>query len=95
MQSFLLDEIMAFMLGCSKRIDGATPLALNTVTGELKVRYLRAMRTPGVLLVESRLVKKEGRKLWTEAEVKDENGVVLASAEALFISVKPGTGPKM
>jgi len=94
-QSFLLDEIMAFMLGCSKRVPGATPLALNTVTAELKVRYLRALRTPGVLLVEARLVKREGRKLWTEAEVKDEKGVVLASGEALFISVQPGTGPKI
>ena len=95
MQSFILDEIMAFMLGCGKRVEGAVPLALNTVTAELKVRYLRAFVTPSVVVVGARVVRREGRKLWTEAEVRSEKGVVLASAEALFISIQPGTGPKM
>ena len=95
MQSFILDEIMAFMLGCGKRVEGATPLALNTVTAELKVGYKRAFTTPGTVVVGARLVRREGRKLWTSAEVRDRRGVVLASAEALFISIQPGTGPKM
>jgi acyl-coenzyme A thioesterase PaaI-like protein len=95
MQSFILDEIMAFMLGCSRRVPGATPLAMNTVTAELKVKYLRAFQTPGVVVVGARLTKRDGRKLWTEAEVKNEAGVVLANAEALFLSIKPGTGPKI
>lgn len=95
MQSFILDEIMAFMLGCSKRVPGATPLALNTVTGELKVRYLRAMQAPAVYVVGARVVKRDGRKMWTEAEVKNEQGVKVATAEALFLSIKPGSGPKI
>lgn len=95
MQSFILDDIMAFMLGCSRRVPGATPLAMNTVTVELKVKYLRGFQTPSVVVVGARLTKRDGRKLWTEAEVKNENGVVLASAEALFLSIKPGTGPKI
>lgn len=95
MQSFLLDEVMAFMLGCSRRVPGATPLAINTVTVELKVRFLRAMQTPGLLVVEGRVTKHEGRKLWAEAVVKDERGLAISTAEGFFLGVKPGTGPKI
>lgn len=64
-------------------------------TAELKIRYLRPVHTPGNIIVTVWSVKKEGRKRWLAAELKqcmsqspDNAGdiVVCATAESLFIS---------
>jgi acyl-coenzyme A thioesterase PaaI-like protein len=95
MQSFLLDEIMAWMLACGRDVPGASLFAPSTVTAELKVRFIRAAQTPGVLIAEARVTKQEGRKVWTEAKLKNQQGVVVATGEGLFIGVKEGAGPKI
>lgn len=67
-------------------------------TAELKVKYLRPVQTPGNLIVSVRRVKREGRKEWLIAELKqctgqaeDYDGDVLtcATGEALFIGPRP------
>ncbi|KAK4501259.1 hypothetical protein PRZ48_007066 [Zasmidium cellare] len=71
----------------------------SSYTGELKVRYERPIRTPGAVVVRARRVKREGRKEWILAEVRqavgggeDEDGeeVVCARGEALFIVPRGG-----
>lgn len=63
-------------------------------TAELKVRYLAPVRTPGVVLVRTRVVKREGRKIWMGAVVAQKMGqeaeldgrmVECAVGEALMI----------
>lgn len=90
MQTFIMDEMMAFLLSVSKRVPGAKALGTNTVTAELKVRFIKTMLTPSVVCVTARLKDVKGRKCWTESTVTNEKGIVLASAEALFLTVKPG-----
>ena len=73
------------------------PHGLGTFTVELKVTYLRPVRTPGSLVVTARDVRRVGRKDWISAEVKqheshgeDDYGeeVLCATGEALFVEPK-------
>ncbi|KAK5135936.1 hypothetical protein LTR08_004394 [Meristemomyces frigidus] len=70
---------------------------IGTFTVELKTRFLKPVRTPGSLVVTARYVRREGRKEWICAEVKqhesfgeDDYGevVVCATAEGLFVEPK-------
>jgi acyl-coenzyme A thioesterase PaaI-like protein len=88
-QSFILDEIMAFMCGLNPRISPQGPIRETTVTGELKVRFIKLVKSPIVVLVNAKLKDVRGRKCWTEATLAGEDGVVLASAEGLFIMLDP------
>ncbi|KAK4622297.1 hypothetical protein CLAFUW4_07191 [Fulvia fulva] len=63
-------------------------------TAELTVRYLRPVRTPGAVAVVARRERKEGRKEWLVAEVRQQVGhgedddgevVVCATGTSLFI----------
>ncbi|KAF2721344.1 hypothetical protein K431DRAFT_284951 [Polychaeton citri CBS 116435] len=68
---------------------------LGTFTAELKVKYLKPVKTPSVVLIKVRPVRKEGRKEWIVAEVwhrgrlgeahNDRDSVLCATGEALFI----------
>jgi len=39
------------------------------------------------VLVEARCERREGRKTWIRAEVRDGDGVVCAEGEGLFVDV--------
>jgi acyl-coenzyme A thioesterase PaaI-like protein len=95
MQSFIMDEAMVLLLGSSKRVPEARALGTNTVTAEMKVRFVKTMRSPAVVCVTARLKDVKGRKCFAEASVTDEHGNVLASAEALFLMVNPTHGQKL
>ncbi|KAI5812015.1 thioesterase superfamily protein [Pyronema omphalodes] len=70
--------------------------ALGAAVGEpcftawLNTQFRRPVRTPGVVVVRARCMKREGRKFWAEAKMEDGEGMVLATAEALFVLVKEG-----
>jgi len=57
-------------------------------TGELTVRYLAATPIGQPLVFRGRVVRGEGRKVWTAAEATAD-GEVVATAEALFITFDP------
>jgi len=57
-------------------------------TGELTVRYLAATPIGQPLVFRGRVLRAEGRKLWTTAEATAD-GEVVATAEALFIKIEP------
>lgn len=69
------------------------PHGINSFTVELKVKYLKPVQTPGSLVCTARYVKREGRKEWIYAEVKqhvahgedDDEEIVCATGEALFV----------
>lgn len=102
MVATLIDESMGIYKGVNLRraaraaggreIVGQAP----NFTAELKVKYLRPVRTPTTTLITIRYVKKEGRKEWLEADMKQSLGpsddtdqiALNATGEALFIEAR-------
>jgi uncharacterized protein (TIGR00369 family) len=76
----MLDEIM------SKTVRA---LGIRAVTRKMEVEYLRPVHSGVVLRLEARLVRKEGRKHWTEAKLLDTEGMVRAQSSGLFVEI-PG-----
>lgn len=80
--------------------DGEEPMSgLGSFTAYLNVKYLRPVRTSAAVQVVAWYVKREGRKDWVEAEVRqnvpgsggeDDSGevVVCAKGEGLFVVPK-------
>jgi acyl-coenzyme A thioesterase PaaI-like protein len=79
---------------------------LGSFTADLRVRYLRPVRTPGAIAVVVKRARKEGRKEWWVAELKqwhgvgegeDEEGevVVCATGEALFVTPRAAGGSRL
>lgn len=73
-------------IGTGKSVTGP-----GSFTAYLNVRYLRPVRTNSAVVVVSRFTKREGRKEFIEAEVRQAEGgeegevVVCAKGEALFV----------
>ena len=58
------------------------------MTRQMEVEYLKPVPLGVGLLLTGRHVEASGRKHRCEAEIANENGVVLAQAKGLFIEVK-------
>jgi len=89
------DHLSAVRLG---HAEGELPSNPTSYTRELKITYLKPVQTPGSLIATARIVKRDGRKEWLSAEIKQREGVVedydgeevvCAKAEALFIEPRP------
>lgn len=76
----LFDEALA--------LAGLMKLDRPFVTGESKVQYKAPLRTPSVVLVRSWVQKQEGRKITIWGTMEDGNGLVYATSEALYITLK-------
>ncbi|KAI7201980.1 hypothetical protein D0869_08448 [Hortaea werneckii] len=70
---------------------------LGSFTAELKIRYRRPVSTPGEVLCTARYVRREGRKEWIEAAIRQgevdgvaegDGMVTCAIGEGLFIEPK-------
>jgi uncharacterized protein (TIGR00369 family) len=88
----LLDDTIGTLLTVNHTPKG-DPLSRQTVTAELKVRYMRPVWTPGTVMCSVRVVRKVGRKVWFEGEVwgdfeDDGKGKKLASVESLWVVVE-------
>ena len=59
------------------------------VTAYLNINYVKAVPTPGNYLATATLREIKGRKRYLEASVRNREGTVLATAEALWIEVSP------
>lgn len=79
----LLDEIMSILVAVCRESQGLNP---DNLTADLRVRYLRPVPTPSVVLVTAKIrdIQKQ-RKYFVDAELVDEHGVPLAKGEGLFI----------
>ncbi|KEF57150.1 uncharacterized protein A1O9_07340 [Exophiala aquamarina CBS 119918] len=79
----VLDEIMSILVAVCRESQGLAP---DNLTADLRVRYLRPVPTPLVVLVTAKIrdIQKD-KKYFVDAELVDENGVVLAKGEGLFI----------
>ncbi|KAK5708923.1 hypothetical protein LTR17_020251 [Elasticomyces elasticus] len=68
--------------------DGENPNRVGSFTATLDTKFLKPILTPGSFLVTARYLKKEGRKTWVGAEIKQhqkEGETVCATGEAPFI----------
>lgn len=70
------------------------PHGIGSYTATLDIRYLKPVHTPGSLIVTARYTKREGRKEWIRAEIKqhvmhgeDDHGeeLLCATGDALFV----------
>ena len=75
----LLDEAMSK----ANRAQGVTAM-----TRQMSVEYLRPVPSGAPIRIEGRVLRVEGRKHWTEARIVSADGVLLASATALFIAIR-------
>ena len=73
-----LDEIMGHL---------ALAHRVAAVTASFEIRFLRPVPIGTVLRGEAWLARRDGRKLWIEAEGRDGAGSVLAEARSLYMAV--------
>lgn len=59
-------------------------------TGYLHVNYRKVTPIETELVIEGRVDRVEGRKIFCTAELRDEDGNVLADCEALMVQLLPG-----
>ncbi|QNI38211.1 PaaI family thioesterase [Edaphobacter albus] len=76
----LLDEAMSKL---------NRPLDLLAVTRHMEIDYLRPVPLYQPLKVTSRHLRREGRKLFHQAEILSPDGTVLACGQAIFIVLDP------
>lgn len=107
----ILDEAMGILQSVNHERDHLTrvgqgqasgelpPQGFGSFTATLEVKYLKPVHTPDSVVVTARYTKRESRKEWIHAEVKqhvshgeDDYGeeIVCATGDALFIEPKSG-----
>ena len=62
---------------------------VRTVTAELNVEYLKPVPVDAEIVVEGFEVRREGRQLYHEGEIRDASGVLLARGRGRFVVVDP------
>jgi len=76
----VLDEVMSKVSRLSD---------VRTVTAELSVQYLRPVPVNVELVVEGFQVRRDGRQLYHQGEIRDAAGMVLARGTGRFVVVDP------
>jgi uncharacterized protein (TIGR00369 family) len=74
----LLDEAMSKL---------NRPLSVLAMTRHMEVDYLRPAPLHQLLVLTSRHLRREGRKLFHQAEIHHADGTVLARAKGLFVII--------
>ncbi|MFO8075591.1 MAG: PaaI family thioesterase [Egibacteraceae bacterium] len=72
------DDVMGYLLAMRR---------LPALTVELDVRYHAAAPLGAPLAIAAQVRSEEGRKVATEATLRDPDGTVVAEAEALFVVI--------
>lgn len=76
----VLDEVMSKVSRLSD---------VRTVTAELSVQYLKPVPVNVEVVVEGFQVRRDGRQLYHQGEIRDVAGVVLARGTGRFVVVDP------
>ncbi|TQV92606.1 hypothetical protein V2A60_009079 [Cordyceps javanica] len=84
----LLDEVVGFnvdgLCSCAEAQDGNGQSRNRLYTAYLNTTYRRPV-SPGVYAVESRLVRRDGRKWFLQGRIVGAEGAVYTEAEVLYI----------
>ncbi|KAI0888950.1 HotDog domain-containing protein [Annulohypoxylon maeteangense] len=73
----LLDEVMGTAAN-SQTANGAYTVRFTT-------NFRRAVRTPQIVLIRGRVVRKEGRKLHVRGTIEDKDGNIMAEGDGLWL----------
>ena len=60
---------------------------VTAMTRQMQVEYLRPVPSGSPIRIEGRVLRSEGRKHWTSAEIFAADGKLLASASGFFIAI--------
>lgn len=77
----VMDEVTGRLVSATGIDDGN-----GMFTVSIKVDYLKPVRAPGIIMAVANVSKREGRKTFLEAFIKDVSGDVCTAAEVLFLS---------
>ena len=87
----LLDEALGLLINVNVDVEQEIDKSWvfnSLMTAYLNTTYRKPVPAPGVVLVRTRLVKREGRKTVVQGTIEDGNGTVLAESEAMFIDLR-------
>ncbi|KAI8947781.1 thioesterase superfamily protein [Xylaria longipes] len=82
----ILDEVIGMLVPINRE-RGQMPTG-TYMTAYLNTTFVKPVPTPATILTRTWFTKVEGRKYFTEGTIEDENGVILARADALYILLK-------
>lgn len=81
----VLDEVCSILVSECRWSQNLSP---ENVTADLRITFVKPVKTPGVVLVKARVTDvQKGKKYYVKAAMVDLEGVVRARAEGLFICV--------
>ncbi|KAK5660242.1 hypothetical protein OQA88_12780 [Cercophora sp. LCS_1] len=80
----LLDEVM----GTAANFQAPN----GAYTVDFRTSYKRAVKTPMVVLVRGRVVKRDGRKLHVVGAVEDKDGNIMAQSEGIWVMMDTNVG---
>lgn len=87
-QAVIFDEIMRnLILLHNNNACEPGPRDLH-FTVNMNISYAAPVTTPGIFLVRSNLVRREGRKWFTKAEIVNSDDKILTSAESIWVTAK-------
>lgn len=82
----LLDEVAGELGVVNQRVKAIPHRML--MTAYLNTKFIRPLTVPSTVFARAWRTKTEGRKYFVEVVIEDENGVSLASADAMFMAVR-------
>lgn len=90
----LMDEAMGAITEVNNVLgkDGEGFKGTSSVTGEMKVRFVKPVLTGEVVRVRATLIKAEGRRTWVKCAIEDEEGDELVRGESVWIAPRNKVG---
>ena len=92
-QCVLIDEITRFLILVHQNKISDSGLRPIHYTVSMSTKYFAPVRTPGIVLLRSKLVEKRGRKWTVAADIVDATGDVLTSAESIWVTARSTEAP--
>lgn len=87
-QCVMFDEIIRFLILLHHNATCKPGSRDSHYTVKMDVSWHAPMKTPGTVLMKARLLRREGRKWFTEAEIVDNEGTLLTKATAMWITAR-------
>ncbi|KAI1420065.1 HotDog domain-containing protein [Xylaria sp. FL1777] len=82
----VLDEVISHLVPLNQ--ERKTIPSGAHMTAYLNTRFVKPVSTPATILTRAWFTKVEGRKYFMQGTIEDENGIILAQADALFVQLK-------
>lgn len=80
----IFDEVAGYLLRLNRNRAGMKP-DTSVLSSSFTMSFLKAVRIPGTFLLVARVNGRSGRKFSVVTWMEDENGVVLAKGELVFV----------